>query len=709
MQYDIKRLTLGWAPKTIALLVITLTMTAVLSPVLLVSRSVSASTHRQESRAGADNLTIDVVAPSPFTYNSTASLYTTTANLHVTATKPYGFNLTMQATSNALTNTLNSSHQIPSLTTNNQALGTNQWGYTLTNPDTLSHSSRFNPIPTASTVPTTATILDVAPANPTHSSNTNPNPNPCTSLTNCTTKVLYAANLNPATLPTGTYQTTITYTVTAKPAPKFTNWYQRTARKEGSGTCRSGDTNSSCLVDLDKNLIPVKYTGTNDYAKWTTIATPEDTTNPGDWYDYGKKHWANAVTIKPDKLAKYQGKTATLDEQDVLGYYTYVPRYAYEVMRRDVTDNPVDPDNFNIVFENTNTPKKHPAKCATGANHDYRTACNLDRSYPTTTSALNSTTWSTHPAFTFGTKELNGIWVGKFETTGTSTSPTVLPNQWHLSDSDSATSNLGRMYATATRLGVKDPANTYGDQANVAITQNSHHLDTFSSRMPTNSDWGAIAYLSASRYGAGHDGVQINKQWKVHYLDGHNRYGTTGCGPSASGDKDTTYDDGGTLGTQSACSTSNLQRAYNGSIGQLASTTNNPTGIYDLAGGGWEYVSAAYTTDNTSGQTTKYFTANTPHSPYANLYYNTSKYSFNSCTYESCGGQATYETNNGQGYGSTNQWHGQYAYLASPDYLWVLRGGFASWSSGGVFDAFANDGTAYYDGSLRVVLAPTVR
>ncbi len=647
-------------------------------------------------------ITLDIEDEQPFTYNSTSALYTTTANLHVTATKPYGFNLTMQATSNALTNTLNSSHQIPSLTTNNQALGTNQWGYTLTNPDTLSHSSRFNPIPTASTVPTTATILDVAPANPTHSSNTNPNP--CTSLTNCTAKVLYAANLNPATLPTGTYQTTITYTVTAKPAPKFAGWHQRTARKEGSGTCRSGDTSSSCLVDLDKNLIPVKYTGTNDYAKWTTIANPEDTTNPGDWYDYGQKHWANAVTVKKETLDKYQGKDRVIDQADILGFWVYVPRYAYEVMRRDGTDKPVEPQNFNIVFETTNTPKKHPAKCTTGTNHDYRTACNLDRNYPTGNYGLDDSTWSTHPAFTFGTKELNGIWVGKFETTGTSADPTILPNQRHLSGNDLATYNIGRMYATATRLGVKDPVNTYGYQASIAIAQNSHHLSTFSSRMPTNSDWGAIAYLSASRYGAGHGNVQMNTQYQTRTLDGSDSNGTTGCGPSESGNKDATYTDGGALGTQSACSTSNLQRAYNGSLGQLASTTNNTSGIYDLAGGGSKYVSAARTTDNTSSQTTGYFDTNTPRRPYANLYYNISN--FNDCTYDTCGGQALYETNNGQGDGSTNQWHDQYAYFVSSSSSWVKRGGYADWSNSGVFSALAHNGHAYNNDLLRVVLAP---
>ena len=49
--------------------------------------------------AHVNNVTLDIEDEQPFTYNSTASLYTTTANLHVTATKPYGFNLTMQALS----------------------------------------------------------------------------------------------------------------------------------------------------------------------------------------------------------------------------------------------------------------------------------------------------------------------------------------------------------------------------------------------------------------------------------------------------------------------------------------------------------------------------------------------------------------------------------------------------------------------------------
>ena len=654
------------------------------------------------SRAWATDISISIGNTGPLTFNTESGLYSTVTNLQVEAANSYGFSLDMQANSKDLTNQTDRTSKIVGVADSAQTLGVNQWGYGLNIPAaSLTTTSHFSPVPT-----TAKTLLDVSPDKA--------KPSDCSSVKRCNVPLTYAANLNPATLPTGTYQTTITYTVTAKPAPK---------PAVPNSICRSGDTKSACKVDLDKNLIPVKYTGNPDRAEWTTIAAPEDTTNPGNWYDYGKKHWANAVTIKPDKLAKYQGKTATLDEADVLGYYTYVPRYAYEVMRRDGTDKPVGPENFNIVFETANTPKKHPAKCTTGANRDYRTACNLDRNYPTTTRTLNSTTWSTHPAFTFGAKELNGIWVGKFETTGDPTDPTILPNQRHLSGNDASWNDrdginkISNLYTVAKSLGVNDPANSYGGKfvRSVVIRQNSHNLRTLSSRMPTNSDWGAVAYLSASVYGAGHDKVQMNKQNQRHaaYDDDFNTYdsiGTTGCGPSASGNKNTTYKDGETLGAQSACSSSDLQRAYNGRIGQLASTTNNPTGIYDLAGGGVEFVAAATTLDRVSVAANDYFGDDTPRPPYVNLYYNLNN--FNACTYDTCGGQALYETNNGHSVDPNayitpdNQWNGQQADFVNDYAYWFARGGSAAWQDAGIFAANSYLGQVGDNVSMRIILSP---
>lgn len=216
--------------------------------------------------------------------------------------------------------------------------------------------------------------------------------------------------------------------------------------------------------------------------------------------------------------------------------------------------------------------------------------------------------------------------------------------------------------------------------------------------MVNNNDWGAATYLSASKYGAGYNGVQINANSAFH----GDSFGTTGCGPQADGDT-STYDDGGTLGTQSACSSSDLQRAYNGILGQLASTTNNPTGIYDMSGGGYEDVAASYTGDvNLHNSSANYF-SQPANSPYVNTY-NFSN--FNSCTYQTCGGQALYETNLSDSDGS-NQWNNNDSYFAKSSNPWFVRGdNFNDGPNAGLFCALGDTGGPDDLHALRVALAP---
>lgn len=218
---------------------------------------------------------------------------------------------------------------------------------------------------------------------------------------------------------------------------------------------------------------------------------------------------------------------------------------------------------------------------------------------------------------------------------------------------------------------------------------------------------GAATYLSASKYGAGYNGVQINANG-AYYSDSH---GITGCGPWENGNTDSYGNSNaswiahknistGTLGTQQACGKDNPQRAYNGTLGQLASTTNNPTGIYDMSGGGAEFVAASYTTNlNESGVSDffdDYFVAKA-HPPYVNTY---NFKNFNFCTYQICGGQALYETNNGI---ST-------MYFVDSSHPWFVRGG--DYRRGPAAGLFYSDGQAGYsnDGIAstvsRVALAP---
>ena len=649
----------------------------------------------------ADDNTVSIAVDQNAALKPTGTLYKATTNVTVKTGKPYGFNLTMQADTADLVNSKDSTHKISATPSSTPvALNANQWGYSLN-----SKATTFSSVPNR-TQPA-AMIADVTKAKPAG----------CTNPANCTKQVTFAASVDPAKLASGSYSTTITYTATAKPAPKpaYTDWPQRKVKTDPSDICRSGDKNSSCLVDLDTNMIPVKYTGTNTNAQWTSLAKPEDEDAKGNWYDYGKKQWANAVTVKKEALSKYQGKDSVVDQADILGFWVYIPRYAYEVMRRDGTDKPVKEQNFDIKFENTKTPKKRPLACKTGNGKDYRTECNVSRGLTLTGGEVS--TWATHPAFTFGTKELNGIWFAKFETTGTNAQPTVLPNERHIEGYYSGIQYIGGFYALAKTMGVNDPNNVGGNTWGVDASQNNHHLTKLSSHMVNNNDWGAATYLSASKYGAGYNKVQINASGEGH----NNSYGTTGCGPRANSDissyGNNTYSTpthadeiGGALGAQSACYSGDIQRAYNGTLGQLASTTNNPTGVYDMSGGGWEYVAASYTSDLNLHDSSNNWFSQPAHPPYVNTYNITD---LNSCTFNTCGGQALYETNNGKGCGSgCNQWNVQYLNMDyfSSTYPWFLRGGYYNdGSNAGLFYAHDGAGNAYdysHGYAFRVALAP---
>ena len=614
----------------------------------------------------ADDNTVSIAVDQNAALQPTGNLYKATTDVKVTTGKPYGFNLTMQADTADLVNSKDSTHKISATPSSTPvALNANQWGYALNK-----SASTFSAVP-AGAQATPAVVADVTKAKPAG----------CTNPANCTKQVTFAANIDPVKLASGSYSTAITYTATAKPAPKPVDWTNRTAKANPSETCEAGNTNSSCLVALDRNMIPVKYTGSTTNAQWTSVANPE-AANSG-WYDYANKQWANAITVKPEALSKYRGLSKVVDKADILGFWVYIPRYRYKVLRYSGSDPAVPAQNFTIEFEN-----KHSTKAIPTANG----------------------TWATHPAFTFGTKELNGIWFAKFETTGTASQPTVLPNEAHISGYYNGMDyKVGNFYSLSKTLGINDPNNVGG--SGFTTTQNNHHLAKLSSHMVNNNDWGAATYLSASKYGAGYNGVQINSQYQDRDNGNGSTYGTTGCGPYANGDTSSyggsqyathSNEAGGTLGTPQACG--NADRAYNGTLGQLASTTNNPTGIYDMSGGGWEYTASSYTSDLSNSATNEYFGSNAAHPPYVNTYNFSDP---NSCTFATCGGQALYETNNGTNNSSTAQWNGNYMYFVTSSYPWFVRGGhYYVGSDAGLFYVNYDSGGANDSGAFRVALAP---
>ena len=511
-----------------------------------------------------------------------------------------------------------------------------------------------------------------------------------------------------------------TYTVYIKTQAEKQGKLEKGFEYTRQSICRNADPDSDCQVDIDDNMIPVVYDGYdgNGGGNWRIVTKDEIESDKGSWYDYGEKKWANAVTVQADKLQYYKdamsgtNPNVEVNNNDVLGYWVYIPRYAYEVQRREVSDMFVSDSvaqatgGFNIRFETSDDAAKTPAECLSSRSDQYYWNCaGISRKY----GAAEGTTWATHSAFSWGDSKLNGFWVGKFETTGTVSQPTVLPNEKHMSLGQRG--SIGAYYSIAKSIGVNDAKNTGGSDIS-GLTSTNGNVASATSHMLKNSEWGAIAYLSSSRYGAGVNAVQNNANI-YDSLDDNNDMsrGITGCGPSDNGDG-APYSQAGTVGTSTACG--DADRSYGGYIGVLASTTNSIYGVYDMAGGSLEYVASGVSTAGATEISGSYF--DQPASkPYvdiydANVFNGNDMTNNNKCTWDTCGGQALYETKNIQSINEYDQydlsWGGGYSYFAYNGAAWSARGGFGSYGNNGasVYASGEGSGQTYGDYGFRVVL-----
>ena len=461
------------------------------------------------------------------------------------------------------------------------------------------------------------------------------------------------------------------------------------------------DSDGHVAVDYDENMIPITYTGNETTPKWTIADTSNSNSDTNlNWYDYPNKKWANAVTLTEEGLSLYKGKPVgtEIDEQYVLGYWVYIPRYAYKVMRKEVADKVVTDEvaknngkgGFEIVFETNNDIVKEPAICNSSNANQYYQDCIKNQygeagiDYPGNNEDLkDKTAWATHPAFTWQytavingfdkTYELNGIWVGKFETTGNNNAQLVLPNK-NYANNNFDSKGIGHFFDLGKSLGVYDENNPYGNTEKISDTrQNNHNLSASYSHMAKNSEWGAVAYLSSSKYGSGIGKVLANASSYTGRGSNKEKYQTNG--------------------------------------GIKSSTTGTIYGIYDMSGGGYEIVAGGRTRSNFLPYTPKEeeYMMYLVRPPYINPYTfpSTNVTDPNKCSWESCGGHALHEIYNFQtitGQTSpTNIWggNGSVAFFIGSSYPWFIRSGGATQ---GVYNVYMDSDKAYYADSFRAVL-----
>ena len=390
------------------------------------------------------------------------------------------------------------------------------------------------------------------------------------------------------------------------------------------------------------------------FVTWNTESSPYlindgtrlDDVPPSDWYDYtaSVNKWANVKT--------------TGGGNDC--YWVWIPRYAYQVPTRSSTASTIQ---IKFLEGKTNKP--------------------IGETTEITNTTPTPGSWVVHPAFTNagngGFGELSGIWVAKYEASSSSSIVVENPSEDQLANYGYSGSNLKvRVKPNVTSWRAIPVGSIFTVCQNITTSGNSLEGTTnIDSHMMKNTEWGAVAYLSRSQYGK-NSAVYNNPYWNNNSYNGTIYYSPiTGLCGNTQSYSTTKYND------------SNVYK-YNTIEGKNASTTGNVYGVYDMAGGAWEYVAAVLSTKKSNGS---YYNFTNIDTKYYESYdaYDNSKY-----------GDAVYETStNSEG---SSSWDNDYSIFVEESYPVFGRGGHANAGDGAGVFTFYHGGGTYADFSFRPCL-----
>lgn len=470
--------------------------------------------------------------------------------------------------------------------------------------------------------------------------------------------------------------------------------------------------------ELLTGMTPIKFTEPEDNKEGTTEKTTYTDKN---WYDYTTKKWANTQTEDGSM-------------------WVWIPRYAYKINSSTQT--------CDIVFLIGTTDNYYDE------NGKIQTA----KRQKTTEETIDTTTdYTVHPAFTNESsinyanggwdKELSGIWVAKFEAGyagGNNSAPKGISSEvkytqslvWGASN-ETGTGKDGSISARNWTDGIYGATETtikYPTFQGLTYSMNYiNHNDAFNisksltgknniyglnannadSHLMKNSEWGAISYLSQSKYGLNGTNIYINNVTIENSKQ--SVYAVTGC--SATVENADVSEVGTTIEKLNARTETNAY-VWTQKNGTKASSTGTIYGIYDLSGGTLEktaglvannngnltnYGSSLLNNGKNNSTSTKYVTVYPSNDSGITDYDTASKknYEVNTKIY----GDAIRETSTAGV--EQNSWYSDYSYFVRSFYPFFTRGGYLLHRSGaGLFSFDRNNGSsAYHDGFRAVLVA----
>ncbi len=397
---------------------------------------------------------------------------------------------------------------------------------------------------------------------------------------------------------------------------------------------------------IKENLVPVTIADNGE----VTYANTQKK-----WYSYENKEWANAVILVDSPSKEYQ-ENDIIPESDIESYFVWIPRYKYQIF---------DEGNYTEAIQ---------SKPETSIAKEIQIEFESNSTNPSAGSKQGE--WLTHPAFT--NFDVNGLWVGKYET-GYKGATATEEAQVNAMDS--------------SKVIVKPNVYSWRNSTVSNMFKTAYNYErNLDSHMMKNTEWGAVAYLSHSKYGINTE-VRINNN--SNYLTGYS---------AVEGTDQSSYP--GVSGT-----TSDITLPYNTETGYKASTTGNITGIYDMSGGAWEYVGAYMPSSNDASG----FSASelTTYSKYLDLYpNNTTVTSWNNRILGDATGEMGpfyYYADEDSKKRNHNSWYKNDSNFVESINPWFARGG--AYNHGiiaGQFFFGRNTGDGYINAAFRLVLTSKI-
>ena len=237
---------------------------------------------------------------------------------------------------------------------------------------------------------------------------------------------------------------------------------------------------------------PVTKSISNGKMELVKFDSSSKTWVPGEEYSYTK-----GTGSSDNNSSKWANARVTIDDVD--SYFVWIPRYAYRIIYFDSADSK------KAYQEGTLTEADAVAQGKIIGYSDSRGIVDASGKKAKNIASTPKTMVSkdyfmVHPAFMDGSStgfqngewntELPGIWVGKYETSGSSTQLKVQPGVLSFSYI-----KVGDMY-----------------------TYSKSYSTELKSHMLKNSEWGAVAYLTESTYGR--NGTEITQNAKGHTTGG---------------------------------------------------------------------------------------------------------------------------------------------------------------------------------------------